>query len=98
MNIAAINNYKNLVEEMPNIIDLSGYKNEYIARKIEMKPQYFSVKKQKNTFNLAEVEKILSVIFNNDVEDYILLLELRSRKNDETVTMAEYKKEIAAWK
>jgi hypothetical protein len=98
MNIAAINNYKNLVEEMPNIIELSGYKNEYIARKIEMKPQYFSVKKQRNSFNLVEVEKILSVIFNQDVEDYILLLEMRSRKNDETVTLAEYKKEIGSWK
>jgi hypothetical protein len=83
---------------MPNIIELSGYKNEYIARKIEMKPQYFSVKKQRNSFNLVEVEKILSVIFNQDVEDYILLLEMRSRKNDETVTLAEYKKEIGSWK
>ena len=98
MKIAAINNYKNLVEEIPNIIELSGYKNEYIARKIEMKPQYFSLKKQKNSFNLIEVEKILSVIFNEDVEDYILLLELRSRKNDETVSLEEYRKQAAAWK
>jgi len=98
MNIAAINNYKTLVEEIPNIIELSGYKNDYIARKIDMKPQYFSVKKQKNTFNLVEVEKILAVIFNEDVEDYILLLELRSRKNDDTVTLAEYKKQMDSWK
>lgn len=98
MNISAINNYKILIEELPNIIDLSGYKYEYIARKIDMKPQYFSVKKQKNNFNLIEVEKILSVIFNEDVEDYLLLLELRSRKNDETLTLDEYKKQVATWK
>ena len=98
MNIAAINNYKILVEELPNIIDLSGYKYEYIARKIEMKPQYFSLKKQKNTFNLSEVERILSVIFNEDVEDYLLLLELRSRKNDETISFEDYKKQMATWK
>ena len=98
MDIAAINNYKILVEELPNIIDLSGYKYEYIARKIEMKPQYFSLKKQKNTFNLSEVERILSVIFNEDVEDYLLLLELRSRKNDETISFEGYKKQIATWK
>ena len=98
MNISAINNYKILIEELPNIIDLSGYKYEYIARKIDMKPQYFSVKRQKNTFNLIEVEKILSVIFNEDVEDYLLLLELRSRKNDETLTLDEYKKQVATWK
>lgn len=98
MNISAITNYKNIVEEMPRIIDLSGYKNEYIARKMEMKPQFFSVKKQRNTFDLAQVEKILSIIFNQDVEDYLLLIELRSRKNDETVTLAEYKKELATWK
>jgi hypothetical protein len=98
MNISAINNYKNIVVEMPKIIELSGYKNEYIARKMEMKPQFFSVKKQRNTFDLVQVEKILSIIFNQDVEDYLLLIELRTRKNDETVTLAEYKKEIASWK
>jgi hypothetical protein len=98
MNISAINNYKNIVLEIPKIIELSGYKNEYIARKMEMKPQFFSAKKQKNSFNVEQVEKLLSIIFNADVEDYLLLIELRSRKNDETVTLAEYKKEIASWK
>jgi hypothetical protein len=98
MNISAIENYKNIVVEMPKIIEISGYKNEYIARKMEMKPQFFSIKKQKNTFDLLQVEKILSIIFNQDVEDYLMLIELRSRKNDETISLEEYKKEIASWK
>ena len=98
MNISIINNYKKLVHEIPTIIDLSGYKNEYIARKMEMKPQFFSVKKSRNTFDIVQVEKILSIIFNEDVEDYLLLIEMQSRENDETLTLAEYKKEIATWK
>ena len=98
MNISVINNYKKLVDEIPKIIDLSGYKNEYIARKMEMKPQFFSVKKNRNTFDIKQVEKILSIIFNEDVEDYLMLIEMQNRKNDETLTLAEYKKEIATWK
>ena len=98
MNISIINNYRKLVDEMPKIIELSGYKNEYIARKMEMKPQFFSVKKNRNTFDVEQVEKILSIIFNEDVEDYLMLIEMQNRKNDETLTLAEYKKEIARWK
>jgi hypothetical protein len=45
-------------------------------------------------------EKIVEVITepNEDAEDAIMVEIMRSRKDDETISYDEYKKEIARWK
>jgi hypothetical protein len=47
-----------------------------------------------------ELEKIVEVITepNEDAEDAIMVEIMRSRKDDETISYDEYKKEIARWK
>ena len=71
MSIALVNNYKQLLQNIPHIIDISGYKNEYIAMKLNIKPQYLSVKKQRNSWNVEDVEKLLNIIMNKDVQEYL---------------------------
>jgi hypothetical protein len=71
MSIALVSNYKKLLNNLPQIIEISGYKNEYIAMKLNIKPQYLSVKKQRKSWNVDDVEKLLNIIMNKDVQDYL---------------------------
>ena len=66
-----IDRYKTLLNSVPKLIEISGYKNEYVAQKLDMTPTYFSLKKSKGNWTIDEVEKILKTISNEDVEDYI---------------------------
>lgn len=93
----AILNYKLLVDNLGNMIAISGYRNDFIAKKIGIKPTTFSVKKQKATWTIEEVEKLLSVIENEETEDYFLGLLMESLERDETITLAQFKKEVG-WK
>ncbi|MFT3946456.1 MAG: hypothetical protein QM763_05720 [Agriterribacter sp.] len=97
MNIQTVAAYKNLVIHLANLIEISGYRNDYIAKKLGMKPQNFSVKKQRASWNPDEVEKLLTIIDNEDVENYLLLENMRSLKGEETLTLDELKNFIE-WK
>lgn len=66
-----IDKYKILLDSIPRLIEISGYKNEYIAQKLEMTPTHFSSKKSKGNWTIEEIEKILKTISNEDVEDYL---------------------------
>ena len=92
-----VSDYKRLVAAIPDIIEVSGYRNDYIAKKLGLKPQNFSVKKQRSSWTPDELEKLLTIIINEDVENYLLLEQMRALKNEETVTLAEFKKEMG-WK
>ena len=98
MSTQVVSSYKRLLGSIADIIEISGYRNDYIAGKLGLKPQNFSAKKQKGNWTPDELEKLLSVVDNEDVENFLLLEEMRSRKNDETITFDEYKKVIAKWK
>ena len=97
MQIQAVIQYKNLLSHIADIIEISGYRNDYIAKKLGLKPQNFSVKKQRASWSPDEVEKLLAVVDNEDVEDYLLLEHMRSIKHEETITLDEFKKQMG-WK
>ena len=97
MQIQAVIQYKNLLSHIAEIIEISGYRNDYIAKKLGLKPQNFSVKKQRASWSPDEVEKLLAVVDNEDVEDYLLIEHMRSIKDEETITLDEFKKQMG-WK
>lgn len=66
-----IHKYKILLSSVPKLIEISGFKNEYIAQKIGMTPAHFSAKKSKGNWTIDEVEKIIKTISNEDVKDYL---------------------------
>ncbi len=98
MSTSIVTEYKELLRIIPDIIEVSGYRNDFIAKKLGMKPQNFSVKKQRGSWSADEVEKLLSVVNNEEVENYIMLQLMRWRKDDENISYEDYKKEIGAWK
>ncbi|MBX9782630.1 MAG: hypothetical protein K2X48_04965 [Chitinophagaceae bacterium] len=97
MQIHAVIQYKNLLQHLASIIDVSGYRHDYIAKKLGIKPQNFSVKKQRVSWTPDEVEKLLSIVANEDVEDYLMLQHMRSLENEETISLDAFKKEMG-WK
>ncbi len=91
--------YNAIKENISQIIYMSGYRNDYVAKKIGLTAQNFAVKKKRGNWSSDELEKIIKVITNpnEDVENALMLELMRSRKNDEKVPLSELKKEFG-WK
>lgn len=92
------NKYKTLLQLLPELIDVSGYRNDYLSKKIGISPATFSAKKQRGNWTPDEVVKLMYVIENEDVEDYLMLQLMRGAKNEETVSADDFRKEIKKWK
>ena len=87
-------NYQMLVNNMGQLIDISGFRNDYLSQKIGLKPANFSVKKQKGNWTTTEVLKLLSIIKNKEVEDYIDILKMKEIKKGKFVSSAEFEKRM----
>ncbi|WP_373330974.1 hypothetical protein [Salmonirosea aquatica] len=92
-----VNNYEELLNNIGQIIEVSGYRNDYIARKIGMSPANFSAKKSRKSFTLAEMKRIVEVIDNEDVTDYLMVQEMNARKDDETISHKDFYQQMG-WK
>ena len=92
-----ITQYKILLNAVPELIDISGYKNEYVAQKLQMRPAYFSAKKQKGNWTIEEVEKILRTISNKDVDDYLDKTFIKECFTGDTMSAATFEKKMG-WK
>ncbi len=91
-----LKNFQTLRKSLTLLIDKSGYKSSFIAEKIGMAPSNFYVRKQRNSWNEEEIEKILNVIENEELEDFFLG-HLMENMNEENITLDELKKEMS-WK
>jgi len=98
--IPIIKEYRALKNNLGKIVDISGYRNDYIAAKIGMKSTQFAMKKKRNNWSDEEVERILNLLtsINEDVEDAILLETMISRKEEDVISLTEFKAETAKWK
>ena len=76
---------------------MSGYRNDFIAKKLGITNVNFSVKKNRKTFSIEEVKKIVSIINNEEVEDYLMISEMDARKDDETISHDDLYKRMG-WK
>jgi len=76
---------------------VSGYRNDFIAKKLGITNVNFSAKKNRKTFSIEEVKKIVSIIDNEEVEDYLMLSEMDARKDDEAISHDDLYKRMG-WK
>ena len=93
----AVLNYKILLSNINELINISGYRNDYIAKKLGLKPTTFSMKKQHASWSNEEVEKLLAIIENEETEDYYLGLIMSSIDAEDTLSLKEFKSEVG-WK
>jgi hypothetical protein len=92
--LGIVKDYKELRQHLGILIDKSGYKNAYIAEKVGMPAPNFSQKKKRGNWSLEEVEKILSVIENEELEDFFLMEIMKERDKGDTVSYAQFRKEM----
>ncbi|MFT4203663.1 MAG: hypothetical protein QM610_07065 [Chitinophagaceae bacterium] len=81
--------YQNLKGNLSALIDNSGYKIEYIAKRIGMIPNHFYVKKRRGNWNDEDVMKILDVIDNEETENYFLSEIMKDRLKEDRGSMEE---------
>lgn len=94
-----VQEFKVLRQNLSKLIDKSGYKNSYLAERIGILPQNFSVKKMRNSWTEDEIEQLLTIIETEEIEDYYLglVMENISTKRDDLVSLDEFKK-MKEWK
>ena len=83
-----------LVNNMGQLIEISGFRNDFLSQKIGLKPAKFSVKKQKGNWTTDEVLKLLSIIKNKEVEDYIDILKMKEIKKGKFISSDEFEKRM----
>ena len=92
--------YKAIKNGITDLIEISGFRNDYLAKKMGLSTPNFSIKKQRQTWTDSEVEQLIEIMtgINEEVEELLLLQVARARKDEPTVSYEDYKKEIAKWK
>ena len=93
--VAVIENYNLLKSSLPKLLDLSGYRMDYLAEKIGLSKNYFYAKKSKNNFSHEEFEKIIAFIWKDEFQD-VVDEELLNRKmgQGKNLTAVEFKQKM----
>ena len=89
--------YKTLLQFLPEMIDVSGYRNDYLSKKLGINAATFSAKKQRGNWSADEVVRLMSIIENEDVEEFLMLQLIREQKEEETISADEFRKQIKKW-
>jgi uncharacterized protein (DUF2384 family) len=55
-------NYKSILANLPKAIAVSGYRKDYIAKKLGISHQSFSAKISRKSFSPEDAERLLKVI------------------------------------
>lgn len=92
--LAIIDNFILLKSELPKLIELSGYRNNYIAEQLGMNADYFVVKKKRGNFKDEEFRRIMKIISNQKVEDYCDKLIIKNAFPGNTMSASEFEKRM----
>jgi uncharacterized protein YjcR len=98
-----IENYKKIKSAIPQLIEMSGYRNDYIAKKLGMKAANFSVKKQRSNWNEDELDLLIKTLTSTTGEVELFLKETaeisfaEEKLTGEMLTSTEFEK-LMKWK
>ncbi|MDR0791666.1 MAG: hypothetical protein LBE82_00035 [Chitinophagaceae bacterium] len=92
--------YNTIKSAIAELIETSGYRYDYLAKKIGISQANFSIKKQCDSWTDNEVDRLVEVLtsINEDVEDMLMLKVAKAREKEDTISFDEYKKQLASWK
>ena len=93
-----VENYQLIVNNLGKLIDISGYRNDFLSQKIGLKPANFSLKKQKGNWSSEEVMKLITIIENKEIQEYIEDLRMKeSMAKGKFISSYEFEKQMG-WK
>jgi predicted transcriptional regulator len=88
-----IGDYSRLINNIDGIIKETGYKQNFIAKKLSLPLSTFYLKKRTRSFNVDEVSRIVDMLDEDLVAENRYLLSLaESRWSEETVSYDEMMK------
>lgn len=94
MVVDIVNSYRKLLEQIPHLIEISGYRQDYLSQKMNLKPATFSAKKLKGNWSPDEVEQLLRIISNEEVEDFMMLQLMEEIVDEETINYDTFKSQV----
>ncbi|WP_373514507.1 hypothetical protein [Persicitalea sp.] len=89
-----VENYVALKRQMASLIDLSGYENAFLAEQMGLTSSAFLAKKQNAGWTEEEMQKLLTIIENDALEDAFLLELMRAEKTATRHPIADLKAEF----
>jgi len=94
--LQSIVEYQKIKASIPDLLEVSGYRNDFVAKKLGIKAATFSVKKQRGNWSDTEVAKLVEVLtsVNKEVMDFLDAQLVESRNTGNRVTSEQFKKNI----
>lgn len=90
-------NYQLQVNNMRQLIEINGYRNDDRSQKIGLKPANFSLKKQKGNWTSQEMLKLPAIIESKKVEGYMDEIKMHEHKQGTFISLDEFEKRMG-WK
>jgi predicted transcriptional regulator len=92
-----LSDYFEVIENVDLILKESGYKTSYVAKKLNMPPSTFYLKKKQRSFTPQELRTLVDIIDVDDDDDpeYLAYEKqiIESRKGGEEMDYEDFKKE-----
>ena len=83
--------YIQVEKKIGDIIKSTGYKNDFIAKKLKLPISTYYTKKRTKSFTAKEVFQIVRMLDDDDADDNAALLELaKSRMDDDEISADEF--------
>lgn len=80
-----IEDYKKLLYHIDDVIKLSGHTIDHLSKRLNMPKTIFYNKRKTHSFTVEEMEKMFSIIDNEEMEDKILSKIMNKRMNDPNI-------------
>lgn len=93
-----IQDFKNFKNIFPQILEMSGYKMEFLAQRLSMSATGFSTKKKKNNFSIEQMEQLMDIVWNDYLEEKFLTRAMDEAKNEEPLSKEDTAKIFSSWK
>jgi predicted transcriptional regulator len=89
--MGVLNEYGGIIDNIGLIIDESGIKAQYIAKRLDIPESIFYHKKRNKSFSFPEVRKIVEMLGDDETFENNFLIEMaKNRLNDENGTLEDF--------
>ena len=92
--LEVLDDYLEVENNIVEIIKSTGYKNEFIAQKLNMPISTYYTKRRTKTFAAKEVKQIIKMMYDEEKWNTAELELAKSRMNDEEMSSTEFKNRL----
>lgn len=90
-----VKNYRAITNNIDKLIKVSGYKISWIEEQMGMDRVSFYTKRKQNKFSLDEIEKLMSIIRADELEDKVLgEMSLEAEREEGAISWEEARKAL----